>query len=309
MQGILIIPKRIWRRVIKMMMEPFYERFPDIAEKETRCLIVMNEESGLPKGEYFLIESYCNRANCDCRRVFINISSKDMILATIGYGWESIEFYEQWMGGKELVKDVKGPILELTGQQTAYSKTLLELFEKVMLTDALFIERLKRHYTMFKKNCKENESIDEDINQDLEHFDPDLHTISSLCKETGTGIDAISDKNKEAFYPILMRIEETIRDWSLEDRTLKDSDVIESLKKIRDNLFSESTKFNELEKRIINNLKLVLFLNKYDKRDVSLSISCVLRSAKLHRSISGSRGYLTFVSQFFNAMKQQGRET
>ncbi len=308
MPWILIIPKRIWSMVIKMMMEPFYERFPDIAEKETRCLIVMNEESGLPKGEYFLIESYCNRPNCDCRRVFINISSKDMIQATIGYGWESIEFYEQWMGGKELVKDVKGPILELTGQQTAYSKTLLELFEKLILTDALLIERLKRHYSMFKKDCQKNASITDDLNENLENFDPDMHTISSLCKETGTGIDAISDRNKEAFYPILMKIEETIRDRSLEDRSLKDSDVIEALKNIRDRLFSENMKFNELEKGIIDNLKLILLLNNYDKRDVSLSISCVLRSAKLHRSIGGSRGYLTFISQFFNAMKQQGRE-
>ncbi len=79
-----------------MMMEPFYNKFPEVAEKETRCIIVMNEKEGLPRGEYFLLESYCNNPKCDCRRVFINVLHKDKILATIGYGWESLEFISEF---------------------------------------------------------------------------------------------------------------------------------------------------------------------------------------------------------------------
>src|SRR3989338_3930442 len=112
-----------------MMMEQFHNKFPDIAEKETRCMLIMNEKEGLPKGEYFLLESYCNDPKCDCRRVFINVLYKDKILATIGYGWEKVDFYEQWMGESDTAPDMKGPILELTEFHTEYSETLLKLFK------------------------------------------------------------------------------------------------------------------------------------------------------------------------------------
>ncbi|MBI5072592.1 hypothetical protein HZA99_02120 [Candidatus Woesearchaeota archaeon] len=207
------------RGVWKMMMEQFHNKFPDIAEKETRCIIIMSEKEGLPKGEYFLLESYCNDQKCDCRTVFINVLYKDKILATIGYGWENVEFYEQWMGEPDTAQDMKGPILELTGVHTEYS----------------------------------------------------------------------------------------------EDSSLKDSEVIESLKNVRDKIFSENAAFNRLEEDIITKLKVVLFMNNYDRRDLSLSISSVLKSAKLHRSVGGnkgygSRGYLDFISKFFNQMKKEEGE-
>ena len=279
-------------------METFYDKFPGIAEKETRCIIVMNDETGLPKGEYYLLESYCNKPKCDCRRVFINILHKDKILATIGYGWENVEFYEQWLGEKYMAQDMKGPILELSGQTTEYSESLLKLFEKAILPDSQFITRLKTHYEMFKKNLHKN-STEELIEED---FNPEKHTIVELCKESGTDFDCITEDTKEVFYPILMAIEETIWNQYSKDSSLKDSEVIESLKKLRDGVFSENTRFNELEENIVKKLKLVLFLNNHSKRDLSLSISNVLNSAKLHRSSDGSRGYVTFISRFFNQM-------
>ncbi|HLD05383.1 MAG TPA: hypothetical protein VJG90_06705 [Candidatus Nanoarchaeia archaeon] len=133
-----------------MEMEPFYVRFPKLAEKETRRVIITNEKSGLPLGEYGFMESYCNDPTCDCRRVFINVGYEDKILATIGYGWESLEFYEKWMGDAQLAPEVKGPVLELGGFQSEYAESLLELFKKVMLKDKVFIERLNKHYKMFK---------------------------------------------------------------------------------------------------------------------------------------------------------------
>lgn len=137
-------------------MVPFYTKFPKLAEKETRCIIIMDEREGLPFGEYFLLESYCNDPECDCRRVFINIQHKGEILATIGYGWESLDFYENWIGEPDMASDVKGPTLELTGFHTEHSEVLLKLFKKLMLRDKVFIERLKRHYNLFKKKLKEN---------------------------------------------------------------------------------------------------------------------------------------------------------
>ena len=284
-----------------MMMEPFYNKFPKVAEKETRCVIIPKGRP-LPAGEYYMSESFCDDKKCDCRRVFINVIYNDNILATIGYGWEDLKFYEKWMGDKELAKDVKGPILEIGGVSTKYSQEIFTLFKTFMMQDKIFIDRLKEHYEMFKKSSEKKKSNFEDKTEELENFDPDLHTIVGLCKEIGTGFDCITDNVKEAFYPILMAIEETIWSEYLKDSSLKDSEVIESIKNIRDNIFSENTKFNEVEKNIVKRLKLVLFLNNYNKRDVSLSISCVLKSAKLHKSVGGNRGYLTFISGFFNEM-------
>ncbi|HLC84278.1 MAG TPA: hypothetical protein VJH22_00615 [Candidatus Nanoarchaeia archaeon] len=288
-----------------MIMEPFYNKCPEIAEKETRCIVVMNDEEGLPRGGYHLLESYCNRPNCDCRRVFINVLHKDKILATIGYGWERVEFYEQWLGKKDLARDMKGPILELTGQHTEYSQALLKLFEKVILSDGQFITRLKTHYDLFKKNLAKDST--EELSR--EEFNPEKYTIVELCKDTGTGLDCITDNLREAFYPILMTVEETIWKRYVNDSSLKDSEVIESLKKIRDHIFSEDTKFNELEENIIKMLKAVLFVNNYSKRDLSLSISNVLNSAKRHRSMDGSRGYVTFISTFFDQMRDENNDT
>ena len=264
-----------------MFYQAFHDKFPAIAEKETRCISITNEEDGLPKGEYFLLDSYCNDPKCDCRRVFINVLYKDKILATIGYGWESLEFYENWMG--EPAPDMKGPILELTGPHTEYSETILKLFKEVVLKDSAYIERIKTHYKMFKKKT--------DIAKEakLEDFNPEEYTLTDLCGEVGTGIPFITDDIREPFYPLLMAIEETIWKQYSKDGSLKDTEVIESLKNIRDNIFSEGAKFNRLENNIIKRIKTVLFLNDYCQRDVSLSISAVLKSAKLHRSLAGRR--------------------
>jgi len=294
-----------------MMMEPFYNKFPEVAEKETRCVII-SEGKKIPAGEYTLLESYCNDPKCDCRRVFVNILHKDKILATIGYGWESLEFYRNWIDEPDMAPDVKGPTLELTGQHTEYSEVLLKLFKEVVLKDDVFIERLKRHYKMFKEEIGRNvdedikiKEIEEEVKEKLGGFNPEVYSIAELCKEQGSGITAINDNTREAFYPLLLAIEETIYKHYSNDNSLKDSDIIESLKKIRDNIFSDKMEFNELEEEIIIKIKLVLFLNKYDRRDVSLSISSVLKSAKLHRSMGGNRGYFNFISSFFNQMQEK----
>lgn len=285
-------------------MQSFYSLFPEIAEKETRCLLVCGEQEGLPNGEYFFIESFCNDKKCDCRRVFINVLYKENIVATIGYGWENIEFYEKWLGEKALAKDAKGPILELTGKHTNYSESLLRLFKKSLLMDRTFLRRLGNHYTLFKEELPEEEkNAEEDIEEELDNFDPDSFTVIELCTEIGTGFDTIQDNNKEAFYPLLWSIEESIASEYAKDPSLKDSEVITLLKNLRDKIFSENPKWNECEEKIVTKLKYALYMNDYTKKDLSLSISCVLNSTKLHRSIDGSRGYVQFISTFFDEMK------
>ncbi len=131
-------------------MEPFYNKFPKVAETETRCIIIP-KGNPLPAGSYYVAESFCNDQKCDCRRAFINVIYNNEIAATIGFGWEDLKFYERWAHDKSLAPDLKGPILELGGVSTKYSEKILVLFKEFMMQDNTFLDRLKRHYKMFKE--------------------------------------------------------------------------------------------------------------------------------------------------------------
>lgn len=133
-----------------MMMEMFFNRFPDVAQKETRSIII-SEKGPLPIGGYHMLESFCNDKQCDCRRAFINVEYNYEIVATIGFDWEDLKFYEKWAhNNQELAINMKGPILVITGISTKYSHNVLSLFKEYMMKDQGFLERLKRHYRMFK---------------------------------------------------------------------------------------------------------------------------------------------------------------
>jgi len=137
-----------------MYYEPFYERLPEIAEEETRCLLVFDDPD-LPDDEYALLESYCSEPDCDCRRVFFNVLSKrrEQIVAVIAYGWESKKYYEKWLGDNnpDILSELKGPALNTASSQSELSSALLEKV-KLVLKDRNYIRRLKRHYALFKKS-------------------------------------------------------------------------------------------------------------------------------------------------------------
>ena len=83
------------------MHTAFGNLFPEIAQKETRGITIVDEKiTGLPHGTYALLELYCTDLDCDCRNVYINVVNQafDKHLATISYGWENLSFYKEWMG-------------------------------------------------------------------------------------------------------------------------------------------------------------------------------------------------------------------
>ncbi len=138
----------------------FYERFPELAEEETRSLILLNDPE-LPDDEYAFIESYCDEPDCDCRRVFFNVlaSRRNKILAVIAYGWESKRFYANWFGANdpETIRDLQGPILNPASPQSKLAPTLLQKVEDILLKDRNYVNRLKRHYAMFKEAIDKEE--------------------------------------------------------------------------------------------------------------------------------------------------------
>ena len=145
-----------------MSYEPFHARFLEIAEKETRTIIAFDDPD-LPDGEYGLTEAYCNEPCCDCRRVFFNVVSwqTGQILAVIAYGWESKKYYAKWFGENDpgIIKELQGPILNLTSRQSDFAPALLQKV-KYVLKDKNYLSRIKRHYEMFKETV-DNEALEE----------------------------------------------------------------------------------------------------------------------------------------------------
>ena len=143
-----------------MSYASFHEYFPKMAEEETRCLMMLNDPE-LPVDNYALVEMYCDEPGCDCRRVFLAVMSEKTgkMLAVIAYGWESKKFYAQWMGDNDpkTIRELKGPALNLMSPQSKLSPILLDRVESIVLKDKNYIQRLKRHYGLFREAVEKKE--------------------------------------------------------------------------------------------------------------------------------------------------------
>jgi hypothetical protein len=82
--------------------------------------------------------------------------SSNKILAVIAYGWESRDYYIKWMGDDDsLVFDsLMGPSLNMMSPQTALAMPLLSLFRELLLADPPYMQRIKRHYEMFRQKVE-----------------------------------------------------------------------------------------------------------------------------------------------------------
>ena len=133
----------------------FQSRFPEIAQRETRTIILSERISGLPPGHYSLLEMYCDEPGCDCRRVMFSVfvSASRSVEATIAYGWESRDFYARWMheNDPQMIRELQGPVLNLCSPQSARSPAILDLVRKLALQDKQYVQRLKDHYRVFRE--------------------------------------------------------------------------------------------------------------------------------------------------------------
>ncbi|RJX47844.1 hypothetical protein [Halonotius pteroides] len=124
-----------------------------MAKEETRHINILNEGGRLPEGRYLLIELFCTDPTCDCRRVFFNVThvESDQLQAVIAYGWEDREFYRDWFGreAQGFIDELKGPSLNTASPQSPLAPILLKKVESV-LEDEEYVDRIERHYEMFK---------------------------------------------------------------------------------------------------------------------------------------------------------------
>lgn len=132
-----------------------YEYLPELAERETRTISVLQPTAlGLPLGQYSFLEMFCDERRCDCRRVMWWVASTRQREpeAVIAWGWESRRFYARWLGedAPEVLDALQGPCLNLGSPQSALAPALLRLCTEHLLGNPAYVERLKRHYRLFR---------------------------------------------------------------------------------------------------------------------------------------------------------------
>ena len=120
-----------------MDLVPFGEFLPRRTAIQTRMLTTRHHPV-LPEDEYALMESYCPDANCDCRRVMLNVVAQrqNAILASISYGFDRDD-------------EFAGPFLDPLNPQSKYAGVLLALVAEI-LTDPHYVARLEAHYDQVK---------------------------------------------------------------------------------------------------------------------------------------------------------------
>jgi hypothetical protein len=136
-------------------MTPFHLVCSEPGLRETRCLHVLAPGEPLPVGEYAFLEFFCEDLACDCRRVLLQVTSRAASsepLATINFGWESAEFYAEWMhGDAEAGRDIALASLDPINPQSEHADHFLDYFQREMMTDDAYVARLRRHYDLFKQ--------------------------------------------------------------------------------------------------------------------------------------------------------------
>jgi len=148
-----------------MPYQLLYDLFPAIADEETRSITVVGDESetGLPAGGYAFCEMFCNEPGCDCRRVFFHViaSFREGPEAVIAWGWESRAFYVKWMGDDDprAIADLMGPYLNIGSPQSELAEPLLVFVREVLLKDKAYVERIKRHYQLFRSKIDGKRTI------------------------------------------------------------------------------------------------------------------------------------------------------
>jgi hypothetical protein len=139
-------------------MIPFDDLCPE--EAAQRILVIRSIEPGqpLPVGEYGFFEFYCEEDGCDCRRVLLEVHSPQIpgeILATINYGWESVQFYSRRLGGDtKSGREITQGSLDPLNANSDLAEAVLDAFRGTLRQNPQFVENFKAHYGLFKQTLK-----------------------------------------------------------------------------------------------------------------------------------------------------------
>ena len=98
---------------------------------------------------------FCDEPGCDCRRVMFYVVSRGRSgpIAVVAYGWESVDFYARWLKSDDprVLAELMGPVLNMGSHQSNLAPAILGFVRDRLLQDAAYVQRVKRHYEMFRK--------------------------------------------------------------------------------------------------------------------------------------------------------------
>jgi len=146
-----------------MEFQAFHELFPDVAQREVRSIEIPDPGTPLPPATYQFVEQYCNQPGCDCRRVMFSVFSSltQQFEAVVAWGWDSLDYYRRWLRFDDpaVVEEMQGPVLNLASAQGPLAGAILSLTRDVLLKDPEYVERIKRHYRMFRERIDEGQPV------------------------------------------------------------------------------------------------------------------------------------------------------
>ena len=121
-------------------MIPFHSLFPQLLEKETRIVTVLNN-SVIPDDHYILTEFYCGDPNCDCRRVLLKVIAKANAqqgeLLTVSFGFDRDG-------------ELAGPYIDPLNPRCSYADAIFRIIAPMLETDSDYTDRLESHYRMVR---------------------------------------------------------------------------------------------------------------------------------------------------------------
>jgi hypothetical protein len=90
------------------------------------------------------------------------------------------------------------------------------------------------------------------------------------------------NNTKEELMSLLYQIERTIKEYDTENYCLTDSSVILALEQLS-------------IRNLTNNLRMFMSMHNFSRNELRQGINRVLRSARRHNKVDGTRGYLDFI--------------
>ena len=136
-----------------MSMSPFTSRFRELGMKETRVVIFPDEDRS-DEGKICLRGATIVMTKPATAVASFSRSSMSLIRAaswrpSITVGRAPVTMPGGWVR-EDASRDMAGASLDPMLPQSVHSQFFLELFNDVVLRDPAYVERLKRHYAMFK---------------------------------------------------------------------------------------------------------------------------------------------------------------
>jgi hypothetical protein len=125
------------------------------------------------------------------------------------------------------------------------------------------------------------------------------YTLKSVGDLFGEGVDAHTlDFKDERYMPLLMGIEESIVRVYERDPGLTDARVSLALSDLAMNLESPPGP-EPLRQWLRADLRLLLSLNDYSRRDVRRALRKIEKSVRRHTRVDGPQGYVNFILDQF----------